>query len=361
MRTKKRFPVFYTVYLILVVLALILIHCGLGVVKKYLAEYESVQPKYLAAEIFEEYYSSGDFKKLIEACPPQVTPYEDSEAVSRYLSEFTKGKEISYSRITSGLDASIRYIVKADDIKFSSFTLTESQTKSKRGMTQYELSEFEIHCTGNETFRITAPKGYTVSLNGVTLDASAFTGNETRDVSWDYMPEGVDGITYCEYVVDGLYFPPTAVTVVSPDSREYTAEKLADGSYRASVLYDEAMHEEHSAYALEAAEAIAKYMQNDASFYAISAYLDRESDLYQNVRTSLTQFVIDHVSYSFEDESVTEFYSYDENTFSCRVSFTHVLKYSRYSGLEDYRDYIDTTYFFRRVGDKFQMYARYNH
>ena len=86
--------------------------------------------------------------------------------------------------------------------------------------------------------------------------------------------------------------------------------------------------------------------------------MDPESDLYDNLQTSQTYFVIDHDSYAFEDVVLSEFFAYDENTFSCRVAFTHVLKRT-YS--EDYRDYIDITYFFRRVGDAFLVYDRYNH
>jgi len=80
--------------------------------------------------------------------------------------------------------------------------------------------------------------------------------------------------------------------------------------------------------------------------------------LYVNLRTSETYFVIDHSSYAFEDVKTSEFYAYDENTFSCRVSFTHVLK--RY-GSKDYRDYIDMTLYLHRIGDTYRIYDRYNH
>ncbi len=361
MKKTRRFPVFYAIYALLVIAVVVAIHLALGKVTEYLADYESSQPQYEAQRVFSQYYGGTDYTSLVELCETTLTPYETSEDVVRYLADFTKNKEITYSAITTGLDSSIKYIVKADDIKFSSFTLHESSKKTPIGFTLFEASDFEIYCSGNESVRVTAPKGYTVSVNGIALGYSTLTGNETRDKSCDFMPEGVEGIIICEYAVDGLYFPPEAVTVVSADGRACPVEKSADGVYSATFLYNETAQEEYESYVLEAAQAIAKYMQNDAKFGTPSVYIDPESELYENIRTSQTIWAIDHVSYSFEDASVTEFYMYDENTFSCRVSFTHVLKYSQYSSLEDYRDYIDTTYFFRRVGDSFLMYDRYNH
>lgn len=357
----RRFPVFYTIFALLVIAAIIAIHCVLGVVKKYLADYESAQPQHEAARVFEKYYTADDFSELVSLCEIQLTPYETKDTVSRYLAEFTQDKKITYSAITTGLDTSVKYIVKADDIKFSSFTLHVSDKTTDRGFSLYEASDFEIYCAGNESVRITAPKGYAVSVNGVSLDETLLTGNETPDKSCDYMPDGVEGIVFQEYALDDLYFQPDTVVVNAADGRECTVELLEDGSYHASFLYDDTLKDTQGAYVLDAAQAIAKYMQNDAYFYVPAVYIDPESALYENVRTSLTYFAIDHVAYSFENETVTEFYRYDENTFSCRISFIHVLKYSQYSGLEDYRDYIDTTYFFHRVGDKFLMYDRYNH
>ncbi len=361
MKKKIRFPLFYVIYALFVIMAVIMVHCALGTVKEYLADYESAQPQHEAAHIFDEYYTSGDFLPLVSLCETTLTPYETNDAVARYLAEFTKEKTITYSAITTGLDTDIRYIVKADDIKFSAFTLAPSDTKTELGFTLYEAVDFEIYCNGNESVKITAPKGYAVAVNRNLLIQSYLTGVESRDKSCDFMPEGVEGIILCEYALDGLYFHPESVTVTTDDGRACPVSQSEDGSYFSAVLYDDEEKEQYRKYVLEAAQSIAKYMQNDAKFSTPAVYIDPKSELYENLRTSLTIFAIDHVSYSFEDAAVEEFYFYDDNTFSCRVSFTHVLKYSQWSNLEDYRDYIDTTCFFRRVGDSFLMYDRYNH
>ena len=53
-----------------------------------------------------------------------------------------------------------------------------------------------------------------------------------------------------------------------------------------------------------------------------------------------------------------KFYAYDPDTFSCRVTMIHVL---HRIGSADYRDYIDTTFYLRRVGEQYLMYDRLNH
>lgn len=355
---KKRFPLFYCIYFACIVIAVILIHLSMGVVTDYLAEYELAQPQYEAQDVFDTYYGQGDFTALVELCDAPLTQFETKEAISRYLADFTAGKTVTYSAITTGLDTSIRYIVKADNIKFSAFTLQESEETTEKGFTLYEIADFELYCAGEESVRITVPRGYQVSVNGIPLDETALTGTETRDKSCDYMPQGVEGIVFVEYAVDGLYAPPETVTVHAPDSRECVLETLEDGSLYADFLYSDTLSAEYSDYVIEAAKAISAFMQNDGRFATAAAYIDRNSELYNYIRTTETWFVIDHTSYDFEDVTTSEFYQYDDNTFSCRISFTHVLKRT---WSKDYRDYIDITYFFRRVGDKFLIYDRYNH
>jgi hypothetical protein len=68
-------------------------------------------------------------------------------------------------------------------------------------------------------------------------------------------------------------------------------------------------------------------------------------------------FVWDHNGYSFENEKVSEFMRYNENTVSCRISFTHLL---HKHGREDYKDVTDITYFAEKIDGEYYIFARYN-
>ena len=357
-KAKRGFPVFYCIYFLCIALFLAGLYMALGVVREYLADYESAQPQYEAERVFETYYSTGDYEKLVHVCEADVTAFEDQAVVAAYLREFTAGKEITYNSITTGLASSIKYIVKADGVKFSAFTLVQGEETTPKGVPMYTLGNMEIYTSGQHSFSITAPKGYTVRMDGHVLDASYRTEKEEKHDSCHHMPEGIEGIIYVEYRVDGLYYSPKSVEVINRDGISVPVVQDDMGNYSADFIYSDSLQAEHSEYVIAAAQALAAYMQNDGKFSAIGAYLDPASDLYTNVRSSETYFVISHSSYSFEDVKTSEFYAYDDNTFSCRVSFTHVLK--RY-GSKDYKDYLDMTFYLRKVDGKYLIYDRYNH
>ena len=358
MKKNSRIPVFYIVYFVCILVFLLGVHMALRVVSTYLADYESAQPQHEAQRVFDAYYADGKYGKLAEFAEAEVSPLETTAQLIRYLEEYTDGKTLSFSSITTGLDDTCKYIVKADDIKFSSFTLVKSGEKTPKGFDLYEPASFELFCKPSETVSITAPRGYSVYVNGIQLGESYLSGQETEDISCRYMPDGVSGIVYTEYRTDALYYPPESVEVIAPDGRKAGIESDGSSAYSASILYDDALKDAYSEYAIAAAEAISAYMQNDGSFTRAAAYIDPSSELYINTRTTETYFVIPHASYTFENVAASEFYAYDADTFSCRVTLTHVLKRI---GSEDYRDYIDVTFFFRCCGEKFLIYDRYNH
>jgi len=358
MKQRKHFPVFYTIYFLCIALFLVGLYAGLGVVREYLADYESAQPQYVAEKVFGEFYSDGDYSALMDACSPQTTEFENQEAVLRYLREFTAGKEITYNSITTGLDSTRKYIVKADGVKFSAFTLTTVTETTPKGVPLYELESVELYTAGQQSARIVAPNGYTVFLNGSVLNDSYKTDYIEKHESCDRMPEGTEGIVFVGYEVDKLYYPPESVQVINREGISVPVTQKEDGTYYAEYVYSESLKQQYSEYVISAAKALAAYMQNDGRFSAIGAYLDPDSDLYTNVKSSETYFVINHSSYSFEDVKTSEFYAYDDNTFSCRVSFTHVLKRS---GSKDYRDYLDMTFYLRKVDGTYLIYDRFNH
>jgi len=358
MKKKFRLPLFYVFYFTFIILFVIALLFALKTVTVYLSDYESSLPEYEAQRVFETYYASGDYSKLVSQSEHSITTFETEKSLERYLEAFTKDKTVTYSSITTGLDDSLRYIVKADDVKFSSFTLVKSGSKTEKGFDLYELGSLEVYSMGPESIAVAAPRGYSVYVNETAVDGTWLTGEIDEDISCKYMPEGVDGIATLHYRIDGLYEMPESVRVCAPDGRECDVRNEIPGVYHADFLYDDSLLEPYTEYVTDAAQAIAAYMQFDGKFSEAAKYIDPDSDFYVNLRTSETYFVISHSSYSFEDVKVSEFYRYDENTFSCRISFTHVLKRT---GSKDYRDYIDMTLFLRRVNDQFLIYDRYNH
>ena len=131
----------------------------------------------------------------------------------------------------------------------------------------------------------------------------------------------------------------------------------SDKLYYTKLVYDEELKAEQSEFVIEAAKRFAAYMQNDTTLAKLTPYFEKGTALYKSIRSTLQWAVIDHDSYDFEDVEASDFYRYDENTFSCRVKLTHILKRNR---LEDYRDFMDATFYLRKINGKYLIYDRTN-
>ena len=150
------------------------------------------------------------------------------------------------------------------------------------------------------------------------------------------------------------------VTAIAPDGS--SADVIADSankSFTVMLNSDKALESEYAEYAMNVAKEYSKMMEADSYWGAVSVYFDPDSDIYQNVYESAqtTMFVIDHNGYRFEDETIGSFYKYNDDVFSCRIKFTHVLV----SGTQEYKDYFDSTLIFRKNGDTYKVCGMINH
>lgn len=362
MQTKKKMPRFYLVLIICWAIALTLLGAALLIVRSYLSDYESTQPKYVAEEVFGKYFSPADFEAILGFSEKNGSKFESNETLAAYLKDLTEGKVLSYHNISSGMDLdSSKYIVKYSEemgeVKIASFTLEKTGEKSDKGFAKYALSDIELFYPAEKTVRIKVLFDAVPSVNGVALDSGYVTEEKIAHDSCSHMPEGVEGIYYTLYELRGLVSEPviTATNTVGEPLTVVYNEK--ENCYETELVYDEALASEQGDRVIAAAKNYAAYMQNDLSINKLTPYFEKGTELYNSIRSTLLWAVIDHDSYHFEDVRASEFYRYDENTFSCRVKLTHVLKRSR---LEDYRDSMDVTFYLRKVGNDFLIYDRVN-
>lgn len=103
MKTKK-ISKFWLTFAICWVIALVALFIALAVVRTYLSDYEDSQPKYVAEEIFEKYFSEPDFTAVLNHTESTRNKFESIDSLSAYLSELVGDKELSYHEISSGLD-----------------------------------------------------------------------------------------------------------------------------------------------------------------------------------------------------------------------------------------------------------------
>ncbi len=189
-------------------------------------------------------------------------------------------------------------------------------------------------------------------VNGKQLDDTYAAEKSIIRETADSTPEGITPVLYTRYTVDGLINDPE-VKVTTDGVENVLRYNSETEEYEAGLPNNEMLEAEHKDFVIAAVKEYAKYMEMDSWWGNVKPYFDPTTDLYVSVYTVEQYFVYPHEGYRFEDEYAGEFYSYDENTFSCRVSVLQVLENP---GMEDFKDKIDMTVYLRRVGDKFLIY-----
>lgn len=355
MKAKK--SVFWKIYWAVVALFLVALAVLVIMGINWMRGYEAAQPKHLAKETFEKVFADFDADSYVDMCNSSSSKFETKENIVAYLENAASGKTLEYMRVSSTDKTTYKYIVKAEDEKIASFLLKEKEN-SKSKFKEYEAGGFEVFTGSKSAVTVTAPKGYKVYVNGVKVGEDCITEKDIETDSCKHMPEGVSGVYLEKYKVTGLISTPViTATDAAGSSAEVTSEK--NGVYSVTLNSDEALKNEYNDYILEAIKKYAVYMQYDSTvavmgFGQIKGYFDPSSELYEDIRTVENNFVIEYSSYEFADEKTSEYVRYDDNTFSCRVSFTHIL---HRTGNPDYKDFLDMTVYLRNVNGKYLIYA----
>lgn len=354
---KARKSVFWKIYLVIVALFLAILAILVIMGVNWMRGYEAAQPKHLAKETFEKVFSDFDASSYVDMCHSDESEFETKDNIVAYLKNSVEGKELDYMRVSSADKSVFKYIVKAGDEKIASFTLTEKKD-GKSKFKEYEAGGYEVFTGSKTAVTVTAPKGYSVYINGVKAGDSCIIEKDIETDSCKHVPDGVSGIYLEKYKITGLINTPT-VTATDAAGNSAEVKSGENGAYTVVLNSNETLKSEYNDHILKAIKKYAVYMQYDSTvavmgFGQIKGYFDPSSELYEDIRTVENNFVIEYSSYEFADEETSEYVRYDDNTFSCRVSFTHIL---HRTGNPDYKDFLDMTVYLRNVNGKYLIYA----
>ncbi len=357
---KRHISIFYVVYFTLLILAAILIATACGYLRNLLAEYEAAQPKYLAEDVFDEYFSPIDYDRLLLDAQYQAG-LADREEIQDYLTAQIAGEELTFSQGSSAQDDSVRYIVKAGSKLVGAINLKISDKVTEHGFPTYTLSSLELALNaasipgGELIFR--APADYTVALDDTVLTEDLITSTYTDTEALSFYPAGVTGVEYVSYTVPGLTELPREVSVQSPagDSAPFSYDE-ASHVYTADIAYSESLSDQYGTFVTQAMEGYAAYMQRvpGVNFRSIRDYFDPDSPLYSAIYAAGNDLwmVMKPDRNEFEDLVLEQFYPFSEDVFSCHISFTQVL----FRGGARTPDVIDMVVFLRKTKDGFRIY-----
>ena len=354
---------FYVIYLICVFLALAAILTACAVVRRLLAEYESAQPKYVAAEAFAAYFSPIDYDKLLSEARYNAG-VASPEAVRDYLSGEVGQENLSWSIGSSADPAEVKYIVKAGRKQIGSICLTAAAKKTAHGFQTYDFSHVELSldpaAIPGGVVTVVAPAGGTVSVDGAVLTERQRTDTYLETKAMKCYPSGVSGIEYAVYALPELRELPRELSVT--DAFGGQSEVTFDPStntYFAAPAYSEELASEYGPFVVEAVERYAAYMQRvPNNGFSIRKYFDPDSALYRAVSAAGADLwmVVVPTGNQFQDVEVGEFYAHGEDIISCHISFVQMV----YREGDARPDAIDMYVFLRRTDSGWRIYEWYN-
>lgn len=230
---------FTAVWLIIIVCIAIIWAAAMAFVTVALEEYEDVQMKYAAEDVFNNLFMRSEPSALIKYADIDESGLEEDVSAAEYLSTILGAGNLSYKEVISA-DSSVKmYAVSVGDITFASFTLGDGEEQTEILHLKYpELKKVDVTLKPLYGAVIFAPVCAEVRVNGRLLDRSYVEGGEMVFDPEPYYPDDDDSFrTFVNYTVTGLFAEPE-VTASMPGGGELKLERDPDtGVYSAQKDY----------------------------------------------------------------------------------------------------------------------------
>lgn len=337
--------VFYIFYAALILVFVVGMAIAMHALKDYLVKFEASQPKVKCQQVFDELFSDPDWAQLYTMAGMEGTLYEDADDFAAYMQRKTEGQALTFLETSAGIDTTKKkYNVKSGTEKIAAFTLTDT-TGGKSDVPDWELDTVELFFSRTGSCTIQTLPGYTVKINGVELDDSHII-RTVSTAAESYLPEGVHGYQLVELRLDGLLFTPE-VTVLDESGApvELTCDE-ATGTYSHALPAPELGDEERTTLS-NAAQTYCKYMIGAVGRSQLRECFDETTQIYQTITTNAT-WMQSYASYDFGEETISDFYRYNDSLYSARVKLT--LNVTRKDGtIKPYE--LDTAFFLSKNGE----------
>lgn len=218
--------IFYTLYVLMILSVSAWIFFHAQWLTGQLVRYEESQPEVAVEEIFADYFGQPDWKMLYHLAGVEPTTFEARDAFVTYMNETLSGRPLQYEPTPSPIRGHLGYLLKDGDTILGLFTL-ENIAPEDAPFPVWDLATLEIYTKRTVSVTILAPKGYTVSVNGVPL-------GEVHQITRDRIQKPHQATWYTYRLTGLLTLPEITVTDKSGESFpvEYDA---ASGMFAAKI------------------------------------------------------------------------------------------------------------------------------
>ncbi|MBE6590477.1 MAG: hypothetical protein E7646_00375 [Ruminococcaceae bacterium] len=361
MKARSRtFPVFYKVLIALAVTGALLAGVILNVLWDFLYSYEKYLPKYVAQGFFEEYFCCDDYKKLYSLGCVSTGVFDGEEQFDSYMKSLVGTRELNFYEMTMGNPEQKVFLIQANktaegqkSVDIGTLYLKKTGEKASWGQDRWEYDSFVMEELNTRSVTVKTLSTSTLYLNGIMVPESYVTQKDILTPSCEYMPEGVTGMTYKVYTVDGLICAPE-VSLVTKDMKNSTAYyDSKEEIYTETTVYNDELADIYSQFAIETVQTVQRYQTNDTSLRNVRDYVDDSSNYYKYLKNLDTRWYADHIAHEYSDEAVAEFYAYSDEVFSCRYVGTQIITRTK----KDIRYFdLDCTLYFKLTDGEFMCY-----
>ena len=326
--------IFYTLYFMFILLFFVATYFGLGWLRNWLTDFEYAQPTVKAQQVFTEVFTDPDWGALYDAAGAQDSPYEGKDEYVNYMEAKVGDSDLTYTEISAGMDKSKKkFLVFLGEEKVASFTLIDKNyagSLSLQNMQSLEdlekaanipnwtLGAVEVFFQREGSYRIVKMDGMTATVNGVALDES-FTIQKATTKAENYLPEGATGFVTETQEISGLMELPDVIVTDKDGSNIPVSYDELTRTFTAQTESN-TMSDTEKELALEAAKVSCKWMLEAITDRGtVAKYFDPSSDAYSKIVKNTELWVQDYNSYTFSNESVTDYARYSDDIFSVRV------------------------------------------
>lgn len=326
--------IFWKIYWVLVLLLLLAIFGVWYVLYDFLGVYEAAQPVHKMDELM-KLFTDPQMDQIMQYL--EDTYSEDKkEDVKQYIANRLAGKELSYDN-AYGADSnnSPAFRVRDEEGELCRVYLKAKEQRGRYDAKIWELDRIENLVHTREPIEIIAPEGYIVNVDGVRLDESYVIAKESDNdlENQKYLEAFGDYIelpSRVTYRVDELYLEPE-VSCQTPDGQTdiERVSKTAECVYQ----YEAVFYENLEAALVERIESFSKtyvnYVTNDVEAAEVLQYILPDTDLYRRMATieKTNVWTPKHSAVEFSDMEVSEYKTYGEKFFTCKLHFTYLIPY----------------------------------
>ena len=327
-KQKKRVTlgtiIFYSLYFLGILAAVIGIRYGMGLLEDWLIRFEASQPDAKSQEIFLELFENPDWSALYTRGGLKDTEFEGKEAYVRYMEAKVGNEKLTYSMTSAGLSGGQKYIVRLGSEKVATFTIKNHAT-GELDIPDWKLEALEImEYPRYRAVTVETQSGRTVSVNGIPL-SDAYVVKTVSSAVESYLPEGIHGPSSATLYADGFLVDPDVLVV---DAQGDPVEMIYDP---ATCTYSEAVETQTFAEipqaektALETATKAYGRAMIGANKSEWKRLFVKDTEIYKNINGLIANnsFFKGYTSFGFTEAVISEYCRYTDTLFSAKIQMT---------------------------------------